>query len=86
MNQFYLLRLLLCHIIVRRTTSNVELQTQQGVIYGRQTQISIEYLGCGILVNFIDYCFIFFLVFNMRQQLGGDHQLILQQKCSQMVH
>jgi hypothetical protein len=39
---------LLCDIlffIIATTTANVGLQTQQGIIYGRQTQNSIEYLG-----------------------------------------
>lgn len=60
MNQFDLLRFLLFCIIVRKTTSNVRLQTQQGVIYGRQTQISIEYLGYDRSVNSIVHRFILF--------------------------
>jgi len=39
---------LLCDIlflIIAATTANFGLQTQQGIIYGKQTQNSIEYLG-----------------------------------------
>jgi hypothetical protein len=32
-------------VIVIVTTANVGLRTQQGIIYGRQTESSIEYLG-----------------------------------------
>jgi hypothetical protein len=36
---------LLFFIIVTTTAENVGLRTKQGIIYGRQTQNSIEYLG-----------------------------------------
>jgi hypothetical protein len=39
---------LFCNIlflIIASTTANVGLQTKQGIIYGRKTQNSIEYLG-----------------------------------------
>jgi hypothetical protein len=39
---------LLCDIlflIIATTNANLGLQTQQGIIYGRQTENSIEYLG-----------------------------------------
>ena len=32
-------------IIITTVTANVQLRTQQGIIYGRQTQQTIEYLG-----------------------------------------
>ncbi len=44
MTQIGLLYAILFLVIVT-TTANVGLQTQQGIIYGRQTQSSIEYLG-----------------------------------------
>ena len=46
MNQFWLLCPTLLLIITTTTVSaNAGLRTQQGIIYGRQTQISMEYLG-----------------------------------------
>jgi hypothetical protein len=42
-------------ITATTNTMNVGLQTQQGIIYGRQTQTSIEYLGYNkpnSLINF----------------------------------
>ncbi|CAF1493420.1 unnamed protein product [Rotaria sordida] len=45
MTRFRLLCHILFFIIATPTTENVGLQTQQGIIYGRQTQNSIEYLG-----------------------------------------
>ena len=57
MRQFYFLHLLLCYIVVTTTTTttNVGLQTQLGVVYGRQTHISIEYLGYDQSQSLIDY-------------------------------
>jgi len=55
MTQFYLIPLVLFCITATTTTMNVGLQTQQGIIYGRQTQTSIEYLGYNkpnSLINF----------------------------------
>lgn len=45
MGQFLFLYNILFVIISIITTENVGLLTQQGIIYGRQTQSSIEYLG-----------------------------------------
>jgi hypothetical protein len=46
MIQFWLFGPILLLIIVRTSaTANVGLRTQQGIIYGRQTQDSVEYLG-----------------------------------------
>ncbi len=36
---------MLLSITATTTTVNIGLQTQQGIIYGRQTQTSVEYLG-----------------------------------------
>jgi hypothetical protein len=57
MIHFWLLYHILFLIVIITTTKNVGLRTQQGIIYGRQTQNSIEYLGLEIdyhsLINFI---------------------------------
>jgi hypothetical protein len=47
MNHFWLFlwNILLFIIAPTTATTNVELGTQQGIIYGRQTENSIEYLG-----------------------------------------
>jgi hypothetical protein len=45
MVNFWLLYSVLFCITVTSTNANVGLRTQQGIIYGRQTQNSIEYLG-----------------------------------------
>ena len=46
MSRYWLLSHILFFIITTITaTTNVGLETQQGIIYGRQTQSSIEYLG-----------------------------------------
>jgi hypothetical protein len=45
MGYFCLLYSVFYCITVTTITANVGLQTQQGIIYGRQTQSSIEYLG-----------------------------------------
>jgi hypothetical protein len=45
MIQVWLLFHILFLIITVTTAENVALRTRQGIIYGRQTQSSIEYLG-----------------------------------------
>jgi hypothetical protein len=45
MTYFWLANYLLFFIITATTTDKVGLQTQQGTIYGRKTQDTIEYLG-----------------------------------------
>ncbi len=47
MNYFWFFRHILFIIIIAATTrsTNIGLGTQQGIIYGQQTQSSIEYLG-----------------------------------------
>ncbi len=45
MIHFWLFYGVLFFIIATITTANVELRTQKGIIYGRQTQQTMEYLG-----------------------------------------
>ncbi len=45
MTHFWLLYSVLFFIIGITTGENIGLRTKQGIIYGRQTQNSIEYLG-----------------------------------------
>ncbi len=45
MGYFWLLYSVFYCITATTTAANVVLQTQQGIISGRQTQSSIEYLG-----------------------------------------
>ncbi|CAF3942497.1 unnamed protein product [Adineta steineri] len=45
MTQFCLLFYILLIFIINNSTANTDLRTQLGVIYGRQTQYSTEYLG-----------------------------------------
>jgi hypothetical protein len=45
MTQSWFVYYILFFIITTTNTENVGLRTQQGIIYGRQTQKSIEYLG-----------------------------------------
>jgi hypothetical protein len=45
MIRFWLYGSILFFLIATTTTANVALETQRGIIYGRQTQNSIEYLG-----------------------------------------
>jgi len=53
MIQYWLLRhILFLFIATCTTTANVELQTQQGIIYGRQTQNTVEYLGYDQIYRF----------------------------------
>jgi hypothetical protein len=58
MTEFYLLSLVLLSITATTTTVNVRIQTQQGIIYGRQTQTSIEYLGYNKPNSLIKYSLI----------------------------
>jgi hypothetical protein len=45
MIQFWFLYHILFLIVAITTSENVAIRTRQGIIYGRQTQSSIEYLG-----------------------------------------
>ncbi len=52
MTHFWLLYSVMLCIIATTTAATVGLQTQQGIIYGRQTQSSIEYLGYNKTLHF----------------------------------
>jgi hypothetical protein len=54
-------------IAITTVTANVGLLTQQGIIYGRQTQNSIEYLGYDKTNMFSDFCCDCSLEFNMQK-------------------
>ena len=59
MIHFWPLTCLLFVIVTIVTSENAELRTRQGIIYGRQTQSSVEYLGyTGVILN----CMTFFLI------------------------
>lgn len=46
MNNYWQLSNILCLILLSGiSTITVELQTKQGLIYGQQTESSVEYLG-----------------------------------------
>jgi hypothetical protein len=58
MTQFWLslCDILLFIIVTTTATKNVGFQTQQGIIYGRKTQYSIEYLGYDeTIISFITF-------------------------------
>ena len=86
MGYFWLLYSVLYCITATTTVGNVVLQTQQGIISGRQTQISIEYLGYDKIPQLNTFYYDYKVVFNMRRLFDGNHQLILLGKDFQMVH
>jgi hypothetical protein len=53
--------------IVTIVTANVGLRTQQGIIYGRATQDSTEYLGYDDITQLNDFVCDCFLEFNMQK-------------------
>ena len=67
MGHFWLLYSVFCCIIATTTTANVGLQTQKGIIYGRQTQSSIEYLGYDKIRRWNTFYCDFYIVFNMQR-------------------
>jgi hypothetical protein len=68
MTYFWLSNHILFLIIATTTvTANVGLRTEQGIIYGRQTQSSIEYLGYDETNKFSDFCCDCSLEFNMQK-------------------
>jgi hypothetical protein len=54
-------------IATTTVTANVGLRTEQGIIYGRQTQSSIEYLGYDETNMSSDFCCDCSLEFNMQK-------------------
>ena len=42
---WFIIEILIVIIVASTSATDVQMQTQQGIIYGRQTQNSIEYLG-----------------------------------------
>jgi hypothetical protein len=81
-----LFRILVLSIAATTTNATVGLRTRQGIIYGRQTQSSIEYLGYDENNKFSDFSLHCYLEFNMQKQLDGNHLWILHRKCFRMVH
>ncbi len=67
MTEFWLLYHILFSIVAINICANTELRTQQGIIYGRQTQNSIEYLGYDETNKFNDLCCVCGLEFNMQK-------------------
>jgi hypothetical protein len=86
MTHFWLLYCICFSIIAVTTSENAALRTRQGIIYGRQTQSSIEYLGYDENNKFSDFCDDCCLEFNMQKQVDGNHLWILHRKFFRMVH
>jgi hypothetical protein len=58
MTYFWLASHILFLIVVITSSANVGLRTQQGIIYGRHTQSTIEYLGYDDITQLNNFLFV----------------------------
>ena len=85
MRCYWTLQFLLFFLVTTITCVHIGLRTQQGTIYGRQTQSSIEYLGYDNLLTCNTNTFLS-LEFSMQKLFDGNRQSILHQKNFRTVH